>query len=187
LIAEFFRIVKVLKPKVWVMENVPEVYDFVTAPHKYVFDMSQYGLLQKRSRFFCSNIPLHPSRPTEKYLSEEQLDKLVKFRTTGIHRKFGTLNTRYNSFGRIQPHFEDEVGVKVPNHEEALAIQSFPFDFNIPDGLGQRDIETLIGNAVPPMFAYKLAKCVLEYLESGEGRNAIEPGVTKAIQRGFFE
>ncbi|OGM09211.1 hypothetical protein A2Z67_04700 [Candidatus Woesebacteria bacterium RBG_13_36_22] len=153
---EFFRAVSEIRPKFWVMENVPAVSDFVGAPFKEVFDMSVYGLLQRRRRLFCSNIKLSIPKTKNKYLTEEQEQKLREFRPEGIIRKYPTITCRYNSFGRICPHIQDGNRVRVLNHEEALSLQTFPFYFDLGK-LGQRDIEILIGNAVPPAFAYKVA------------------------------
>lgn len=153
---EFFRAVSEVRPKFWIMENVPAVSDFVGAPFKVIYDMSEYGLLQKRRRLFCSNVDLKIRKTMNKYLTEEQENKLRAFRPEGIIRKYPTITCRYNSFGKINPHIQDKNKVRVLNHEEALALQTFPFYFNLGN-LTQRETEILIGNAVPPAFSYKLA------------------------------
>ena len=165
LIHIFFQIVNKLKPKVWILENVPEVFNLIKVPYKYIFDMSEYGLLQKRRRYFASNIPLNILGPKNKYLSKEQIEKKEKFRANQIHKQFSTITGRYNSFSKTDPSIEDKRGIRCLNHEEALAIQTFPFYFRLPEGLTQRETEQLIGNAVPPAFAYKIALCIKEYLE----------------------
>jgi len=159
---EFFRVVSEVHPKFWIMENVPSVSDFVGAPFKVIYDMSQYGLLQKRRRLFCSNVELNIQKTRNKYLNEDQEWKLREFRPEAIIRKYPTITCRYNSFVKINPHIQDGDRVRVINHEEALALQTFPFYFNLGK-LGQREIEILIGNAVPPAFSYKVAlalKCI---------------------------
>jgi site-specific DNA-cytosine methylase len=125
--------------------------------------MSEYGLLQKRRRLFCSNMELRIQKTRNKYLTEEQEEKLRKFRPEGIIRKYPTITCRYNSFGKINPHIQDGNRVRVLNHEEALALQTFPFYFNLGDNFTQREIEILIGNAVPPAFSYKIAMAIQSF------------------------
>jgi site-specific DNA-cytosine methylase len=162
LTTHFFRAIDEVKPKVWVMENVPSVIDFIDAPYKYVFQMSDYGLLQKRRRCIASNTELELPKPAQKYLTEEHIAKLKEFRKEAIHRKFQTVTCRYNSYSKTNPHFvEDDGRIRLICHEEAMAIQSFPFDYKLADDLTQRETEMLIGNAVPPAFAYKVARWII--------------------------
>lgn len=157
---EFFRIIREVKPKIWIMENVPNVYPLIKAPFKTIFEMSDYGLLQNRKRCFASNIELHPTKEQHKYLSMVQTEKLLKFREKAVHDLFQTVNCRYNSFTKISPHIRDKKGIHVLSHLEAMQIQTVPFYFKLPNAT-QREIEKLIGNAVPPLFAYKLAQSIL--------------------------
>ncbi len=156
---EFFRIVKEIKPKIWVMENVPTIYDLIKAPYKYIFDMSEYGLLQQRKRCFASNISLDIKKENHKYLDELQSKKLTNFRKEAIHRLYQTIHCRYNSSDKICPKVKDNKGIRLLNHIEALQIQTFPFYYQLP-GTTQRNKEKLIGNAVPPLFAYKIAQYI---------------------------
>ncbi len=100
-----------------------------------------------------------------KYLTEDQERKL---RPEVIIRKYPTITCRYNSFGRISPHIQDGERVRVLNHEEALALQTFPFYFNLGK-LGQRETEILIGNAVPPAFSYKIAMFIKSCIQTSIG------------------
>jgi len=156
---EFLRIVDEIKPKAWIMENVPDVYKLVKAPYKYIIDMEDYGLLQRRSRFFASNIPLKLEKEEEKYLTDEKIGKQVDFRGEVVFRKYPTITGRYNSFVKSSVKFRDSRGIKECNHTEALLIQGFPFYTYIPNTT-QRNKEQLIGNAVPPLIAYKIAQSV---------------------------
>ena len=156
---EFFRIVKEIKPKIWIMENVPDIYDLIKAPYKYIFDMSEYGLLQQRKRCFASNIQLDIKKEKHKYLDELQSKKLIEFRKEAIHRLYQTIHSRYNSFDKTCPKVEDNKGIRLLNHIEALQMQTFPFYYQLPDTT-QRNKEKLIGNAVPPLFAYKIAQYI---------------------------
>ena len=154
---EFLRVVAEIKPRIWVMENVPNAYKFVEAPFKQVFDMSEYGLLQSRKRCFASNIPLRPKKEKHKYLSALQTKKLVNFREKVIYEAFPTITCRYNSFTKISPHIRDKHGIRPISHIEAMQIQTVPFNFKLSSSLGQRETEQLVGNGVPPLFAYKIA------------------------------
>ena len=153
---EFFRVVGEIKPKIWVMENVPDVYPFIHAPFKKIFSMESYGLLQQRKRCFASNVPLNLKKEKHKYLTPEKAKKLQQFRKKVIHTQFQTITCRYNSFTKISPHIQDKQGIRVITHTEAMQLQTIPFDFKFPKA-NQREIENLIGNAVPPLFAYKVA------------------------------
>ncbi|WP_148681756.1 DNA cytosine methyltransferase [Candidatus Nitrososphaera gargensis] len=81
------------------------------------------------------------------------------FRPEAIHRPYQTVTCRYNSFAKTSAHIQDHDGLRVLNHIEALTIQSFPFYYKLTP-TAQREIETLIGNAVPPLLAFKLAQYV---------------------------
>ena len=73
---------------------------------------------------------------------------------------------------------------------EMTQMESHKFNCPKCDTSGRpcpEDIENLIGNAVPPFFAFNIAKCVLEYLQTGEAKTTIEPGVKKAVQKEFLE
>jgi len=158
-LSEMFKeIVYKFEPKIWIMENVPSMFDDSDALYKYVFDMSEYGLLQKRKRFFGSNIKIDLKKIINKFLNLEQSNKLIKFRNVNIHRSYQTITGRYNSFSKTNPCVLDDNRLRLLNHKEALQIQTFPFDYKLVKGLTQRDKEQMIGNAVPPAFAYLIAK-----------------------------
>lgn len=156
---EFLRIVNEIKPKIWIMENVPEIFNFLNVPYKYILDMSDFGLLQQRKRCFASNIPLEILPEHYKYLDDNQLFKLQKFREKAIHRLYQTIHGRFNSFDKTSPKIMDKEGVRLLSYEHALQIQTFPFYYQLPHTT-QRNIEKLIGNAVPPLMAYKIAQYV---------------------------
>lgn len=167
---QFMRIVRDVNPKVWIMENVSNTYELVDTPYKYTFDMSDYGMLQKRRRSFFSNIPLNLKKTENKYIGVEHEEKIMGFRPEVIHRKYQTVTCRYHSYSKTNPCIMDDEKLRFLNHEEALAIQTFPFDYQLPE-TGQRNIETLIGNAVPPKFSYKLALAVEQSLLEGRQTN----------------
>ena len=70
---------------------------------------------------------------------------------------------RSECHGNIQFHY------KLPRRismREAARLQSFPDDFLFSCGI--RQMERMIGNAVPPVFAWHIAQSVLETLKSAE-------------------
>jgi site-specific DNA-cytosine methylase len=162
---EFFRVVSEVEPEVWVLANVPEIAPFVDAPCKEVHHLSDYGLLQARDRFVASNVKLHLEKVRHKYLSREQTEKLLSFRSEAVHRRYQTTTCRYNSFTHTDAHIRDDRGIHVLSHAEAMQVQTIPFDYKFPR-LPQREMEYLIGNAVPPMFAFKVA-CSVKAVLSG--------------------
>jgi DNA (cytosine-5)-methyltransferase 1 len=50
---------------------------------------------------------------------------------------------------------------------EAAMLQTFPRDYIFPPGVSKTDIALMIGNALPPQFAYRQAKHILIELEQG--------------------
>lgn len=170
---EFFRIVNELKPEIWIMENVPEVIEFIDAPFKQVFEMEDFGLLQRRKRMFASNVPLKPVAERMKYLSEIQVRKQMDFRKEAVFRKYPTITGRYNSFVKTSTKFKDRFGVREPSHLEALQIQSFPFNYWLPKTT-QRDMEQMIGNAVPPLMAFKIAEYIRKILKNPELKGTLD-------------
>lgn len=70
---------------------------------------------------------------------------------------------RSECHGNIQFHY------KLPRRismREAARLQSFPDDFRFTCGI--RQMERMIGNAVPPVFAWHIAQSVLDTLKSAE-------------------
>lgn len=70
--------------------------------------------------------------------------------------------------------------------KEAARIQSFPDWFKFSGG--EESVYNQIGNAVPPYFAYHLARSVLEYLESGERLSSEEIASRRTqVQASLFD
>ena len=66
---------------------------------------------------------------------------------------------RAECHGNIQFHYEQERRISL---REAARLQSFPDEFQFPSGM--RETERQIGNAVPPVLAWHIAKSVRENL-----------------------
>lgn len=63
LVDEYFRLVKELKPKHWIMENVPQLSNYMDrykklTPIKVILNSADYGLPQTRRRLFAGNFPI---------------------------------------------------------------------------------------------------------------------------------
>ena len=57
LIDRMLEVVDNLKPKYWVLENVPDTFDFVDAPVKKILKASDYGCATIRERLFAGKYP----------------------------------------------------------------------------------------------------------------------------------
>lgn len=68
----------------------------------------------------------------------------------------------YASNGNVQWHYNLERRISL---REAARLQSFPDSFNF--ACAMRATERQIGNAVPPVLAWHIAKSVGDYIESG--------------------
>jgi DNA (cytosine-5)-methyltransferase 1 len=75
---------------------------------------------------------------------------------------------RAECHGNIQYHYRLPRRISM---REAARFQSFPDNFIFESKL--RETERQVGNAVPPVLAWHVAKAVCECLESDEGRQAI--------------
>ena len=64
---------------------------------------------------------------------------------------------------------------------EAARLQSFPDEFQFVGGM--REVERQIGNAVPPVLAWHLAKAVREHLDAGRVRGGVGQNRRVANQR----
>ena len=74
---------------------------------------------------------------------------------------------RAECHGNIQFHYDLPRRISM---REAARIQSFPDSFILPCGL--RETERQLGNAVPPVFAWHIAKAVADYLKIGSANDS---------------
>ncbi|NLE41597.1 MAG: DNA cytosine methyltransferase [Lentisphaerae bacterium] len=92
---------------------------------------------------------------------------------------------RANARGRIQFHHRLDRRLTV---RECARLQTFPDEFVFPFTT-QRNL-TLIGNAVPPVLGYSVAKSVLAYLDAlengAESTASVEPQRSFALQQELF-
>ncbi len=95
---EFIRIVKQLKPEVFIMENVPQIMEgelktalireFKSAGYEKIFfnilKAEDYGTPSHRVRVFISNIPIRPKRTYKKIIVEEALKNLPPLGSSNV-------------------------------------------------------------------------------------------------------
>jgi DNA (cytosine-5)-methyltransferase 1 len=163
---EFLRVVDEIKPKVWIMENVPSFLKFVDAPFKHKFNANDFGCIQTRVRGFASNIELKPEFAKKQFLNEKQTFVASHYL---FHRNaifiFNTVTSHMASKQNYGGNYiaEKDKGLRELTTEEGLIVQSFPGWYKTS---GIRTVDgKMIGNAVPPLMSYKIAMFVKQYLE----------------------
>lgn len=140
----FLSVVEYMKPKFWIMENVPAVKDFVA--HKYykkIYKMSEYGVPQHRKRLFCGLFNKPEKSPCKVFFPT------VINEAGGFRYRPPRLGVRLGSVFRRRALI----------HETKL-IQTFPLDFIVCGKLGERYKQ--IGNAVPPLMSYRFAQAMIK-------------------------
>jgi len=163
LINEFYRIVDEIKPKIWIMENVPPISKENIRGFKHIFNANDFGVIQNRIRCFTSNIKLEPIQEGKKFLEyDKALQHIVKSKSR-LYPLFNTITTsRQSSITQVMSGIK---GIWFATIEERKAIMSFPFNFNFYG----TDVWRQIGNAVPPLMANGIALYVKEFLTKENG------------------
>jgi len=146
LVEWFLQVIDKVKPQFWIMENVPAVAKYIRSPNKKIFRMWNYGVPQVRRRLFSGIYQTPRKNPTSiifpAVLASEQRGGIVEKR----HK--GGLGIRLSSAFRRR--------ALLP---EAKLVQTFPLDFVVYGSL--KDQYTQIGNAVPPLMAYRFAEALV--------------------------
>jgi len=142
----FLRVVEYIKPKYWIMENVPPVIDFIpNNVMKNIYRMCDYGIPQIRRRLFAGF-----------YNEPKKTPINVKFPTVVATEAEGGVIYRGPILGiRLGSCFRRRSLIP-----EAKLVQTIPLDYVLHGKL--IDQYTMIGNAVPPLMAYKFAMAILE-------------------------
>jgi len=141
LIEWFLKVVEVKTPKFWIMENVPGIANVLSPGiHAKVYRMCDFGIPQIRKRLFAGKYQDPPKIPTS-----------IRFPAI--------LATEYKtSIGHRQSGMHHVLRRKALI-AECLLIQTFPLDYLLCGNLQDRYMQ--IGNAVPPLMAYRLAEAIL--------------------------
>lgn len=156
LIREFERIVKIVKPKYWIWENVPAVAQYYK--NSSILDAYDFGLPQHRKRCFVSNFSfirrdVLPGFQTRKIIYDGSLSENVGRSKSGWKHTTcsGTVCTK-------RPRYADT--------NELLPIKTikglmgFPLDYKLVGGVTAQQKQ--LGNAVCPPVAKVIAEAILE-------------------------
>jgi len=139
LVNRFWEIVEYLNPKWVIMEEVPAAAKYVSDKWiKRVYRMSDYGIPQIRRRLFAGRF-IEPNKAPTNIVFPAVL--ATEYKGAG-----GSITRLSDTFGRRS---------LLP---EAMLIQTFPLDYYLAGSL--KDRYTQIGNAVPPLMAYRLADAI---------------------------
>lgn len=163
-IVKFFDFVLELKPKVWILENVPGILRFFCLKPYQILNSANYGVPQSRKRVFFGLI--NKPKITHGSIDYVKLEDVVNIRgkiTGGSfphNNKMNSPNFMSNRLCRTitsHPFFSWEQN-RYFTYEENAKLQSFPEDFKFPCAKTNNYI--LIGNAVPPKLSYAIAKMI---------------------------
>jgi len=142
LIEWFWNVVREKNPKYVIMEEVPQVRRFLPPdiPVVRIYRMCDYGVPQIRKRLFAGQFVEPVKQPTK-----------IVFPAVPASEWKGTAGKRQKcrlswAFGRKS---------LIP---EAKLIQTFPLDYYLAGSLKEQYEQ--IGNAVPPLMAYRLAEAI---------------------------
>ena len=156
LIEWFWEIVREKNPKYVIMEEVPQVRRYLppNIPMIRIYRMSDYGVPQIRKRLFAGRFVEPVKSPTNIVFPAVLA---TEWKGSAGDRQMKRLSW---AFGRKS---------LIP---EAKLIQTFPLDYYLAGTLKEQYIQ--IGNAVPPLMAYRLAEAIrmkeegMLYLEAFE-------------------
>lgn len=138
----FCDVVEYQKPKFWIMENVPGIHNFIPSNYyKKIFRMSDYGVPQIRKRLFVGKYNEPHKHPVE-----------ILFPSVMATEYKGSSGQRKNS--RLCDAFKRRTLIP-----EAKLVQTFPLDFILCGTLQDQYVQ--IGNAVPPLMAYRFAEALV--------------------------
>jgi len=143
----FLSIIEQVHPKFWIMENVPPIKPLLRNRYKKkIYKMHEYGVPQLRKRLFYGQYNEPKKEPCK-----------IKFPTVCATEYRGPGSWRSNT-GFKEARLSTVLRRKALQHE-CLVVQSFPLDYVVCGKMKDRLIQ--IGNAVPPLFAYRLAEALV--------------------------
>jgi len=151
LVTWFLDVIRAIKPKYWIMENVEGVSKHLSVPYK-IYKMSDYGVPQLRRRCFAGEyhepekFPINPIFPTV-IASEEQWKSAEYIQIVAPSKRMRRVGLGLGSAFRRRS--------LLP---EMKIVQTFPIDYVFHGSL--KDRYRQIGNAVPPLMAYRFAQAI---------------------------
>ncbi len=142
LINWFLMVVEAKKPKFWIMENVPGVKKHLPSNiMKNTYRMCDFGIPQIRKRVFSGYYNEPQRNPIEPRFPAIMA---TEYKSSPGNRQHSKLSTTFRRIGLVP---------------ECLMIQTFPLDYLLCGTL--RDRYTQVGNAVPPIMAYRLGEALI--------------------------
>lgn len=190
LVAKFFEFVRILKPKFFIMENVPNILNYLRFEPHVILNSANYGVPQTRKRVFfgldkeppITHVPYNGSLdPTLKKWNpiSDVLDlddknngyKILYSRTLNnrAHQPFKTIHAPARTITTRAPRIvrHDEIMRDFTVREMALA-QGFPTNFKFI--AAKYNCFKMIGNAVSPMLSCHIAKLIKLKIKRGENK-----------------
>lgn len=163
LINRMLEIIDIVKPKYWVLENVPDAFDFVDAPVKLILNANNYGCATTRKRLFAGKFPINLEEIKGKTINDvievnrcghRQPFKEHVYRKINPDKPYGVLvSQRIGNERYLLPN-----GTSLTTSEMAI-IQGFPSWFVFPCSVSE--MQRLIGNSVCPPVAKAIAEAIL--------------------------
>jgi len=176
LIRRFLSIVKKIKPRFFVMENVPDCQISITKefskdfPTQLILSASDFECATVRTRLFAGNFPNVIQKSTKTVVVKD----VIKCDMSGYRQPFK--QPVYRKIDPKKPLFticSQRIGNErylLPNGRslevaELATIQGFPSHFIFP--CSRSEAQRMIGNSVCPPVAKAIAKAILFSISSG--------------------
>jgi len=150
MVDHFLYLVDKIKPKYWIMENVPSLKKYLFFVPFAILDAQDFGVPQRRKRIFIGNYPM-PRRNIKKFGKDEVAPTILAWELCGGW-KHGGHHRRFCQFA-------DRKGYK-PSPEIMKKYMGFPDDYVFFGNKQEKSIQ--IGNAVCPPISKAIAEAILE-------------------------